>query len=94
MTRRGKIGGHAPIPDLRGDHWSDEAACKGTDTEAFFPEKGGSVRDAKRVCGGCAVKAACLEYALENGERFGVWGGLSEPERRKLKRKAGGTAIR
>jgi WhiB family redox-sensing transcriptional regulator len=62
--------------------------CAQTDPEAFFPEKGGSTRDAKKVCGACAYRAACLEYALVNGERFGIWGGLSERERRRLKGKS------
>ena len=57
--------------------------------EAFFPEKGGSTREAKRICLGCEVKDSCLEYALANDERFGIWGGLSERERRRLKRAAG-----
>ena len=56
--------------------------------EAFFPEKGGSTREAKKVCGSCDVRSECLDYALENDERFGIWGGLSERERRKLKRRA------
>ena len=68
--------------------WQAEALCAQTDPEAFFPEKGGSTRDAKRICSGCEVKAQCLDYALENDERFGIWGGLSERERRKLKKRA------
>lgn len=68
--------------------WQERALCAQTDPEAFFPEKGGSTREAKRVCTGCEVKAECLEYALENDERFGIWGGLSERERRRLKRRA------
>ena len=68
--------------------WQAEALCAQTDPEAFFPEKGGSTRDAKRVCQGCTVRDECLEYALEKDERFGIWGGLSERERRKLKRRA------
>jgi len=66
--------------------WQTDALCAQTDPEAFFPEKGGSTRDAKRICTGCSVRAQCLEYALENDERFGIWGGLSERERRKLRR--------
>ena len=62
-----------------------EALCAETDPEAFFPEKGGSTRDAKRVCTGCTVRAECLEFALANDERFGIWGGLSERERRRLR---------
>lgn len=66
--------------------WQEKALCAQTDPEAFFPEKGGSTREAKRICLGCEVKDACLEYALANDERFGIWGGLSERERRRLKR--------
>ena len=58
-------------------------------TRAFFPEKGGSTREAKRVCRSCEVRAECLEFALENDERFGIWGGLSERERRRIKREVG-----
>ena len=68
--------------------WQERALCAQTDPEAFFPEKGGSTREAKKVCTGCDVRAECLEYALEHDERFGIWGGLSERERRKLKRRA------
>jgi WhiB family transcriptional regulator, redox-sensing transcriptional regulator len=69
--------------------WQQQALCAQTDPEAFFPEKGGSTREAKRICVGCEVKADCLEYALGQDERFGIWGGLSERERRRLKRLAG-----
>ena len=61
--------------------------CAQTDPEAFFPEKGGSTREAKKVCLTCDVRDECLEYALMNDERFGIWGGLSERERRKLKKR-------
>ena len=66
--------------------WQTDALCAQTDPEAFFPEKGGSTRDAKRICTTCEVKAQCLDYALQNDERFGIWGGLSERERRRLRR--------
>ena len=70
-----------------GDHaWQDEANCLGVDPDLFFPERGASTREAKEVCRGCVVKDDCLEYALENGEKFGIWGGLSERERRRLRR--------
>ena len=68
--------------------WQQDALCAQTDPEAFFPEKGGSTREAKRICVGCTVKSECLEYALGHDERFGIWGGLSERERRRLKRLA------
>jgi WhiB family transcriptional regulator, redox-sensing transcriptional regulator len=66
--------------------WQERALCAQTDPEAFFPEKGGSTREAKRICSGCDVRAECLEYALAHDERFGIWGGLSERERRRLRR--------
>ncbi|MGH3421088.1 MAG: WhiB family transcriptional regulator [Streptosporangiaceae bacterium] len=68
--------------------WQERALCAQTDPEAFFPEKGGSTREAKLICAGCEVRAECLEYALAFDERFGIWGGLSERERRRLKRGA------
>jgi WhiB family redox-sensing transcriptional regulator len=68
--------------------WAERALCAQTDPEAFFPEKGGSTREAKKVCLGCDVRSECLEYALANDERFGIWGGLSERERRRLKKSA------
>lgn len=64
--------------------WKERALCTQTDPEAFFPDKGGSTREAKRICGDCDVSAECLQTALDNDERFGIWGGLSERERRKL----------
>ena len=68
--------------------WQERALCAQTDPEAFFPEKGGSTREAKKVCLGCDVRGECLEYALAHDERFGIWGGLSERERRRLKKSA------
>ena len=68
--------------------WQERALCAQTDPEAFFPEKGGSTREAKRICSGCEVRAECLDYALAHDERFGIWGGLSERERRRLRHAA------
>lgn len=78
----------APEDDDEALSWQVDALCAQTDPEAFFPEKGGSTRDAKRICEQCDVRAQCLEYALQNDERFGIWGGLSERERRKLRKRA------
>jgi len=64
--------------------WADQALCAQTDPESFFPDKGGSTREAKKVCAACFVQAECLDWALTTNERFGIWGGLSERERRKL----------
>ena len=69
-----------------GRSWQDEANCLGVDPDLFFPERGASTREAKEVCRGCVVRLDCLEYALVNGEKFGIWGGLSERERRRLRR--------
>ena len=80
------------LPDPDEMDWRDKAVCAQTDPEAFFPVKGGSTREAKRVCRGCEVRAECLEYALESDQRFGIWGGLSERERRRVKQAAGDAA--
>lgn len=66
--------------------WQEQALCAQTGADFFFPEPGSSVREAKRICGMCEMRSACLEYALNNDERFGVWGGLSEKERLSLRR--------
>ena len=76
----------ADDPESIEDQWQERALCAQTDPEAFFPEKGGSTREAKRICQGCEVRDECLDYALAHDERFGIWGGLSERERRRLKR--------
>ncbi len=65
--------------------WQDDALCNQTDPEIFFPEKGGSTREAKQICTMCSVRDECLTAALENDERFGIWGGLSDRERRRLR---------
>ncbi len=84
----GELGSITDLLDAADEQeWQDRALCAQTDPEAFFPEKGGSTREAKRICAGCEVRAECLEYALAQDERFGIWGGLSERERRKLKRR-------
>lgn len=69
------------------EYWQEQSLCKEADPEQFFPEKGGATALAKKLCKGCPVKAQCLEFALTNDERFGIWGGLSERERRKLNRR-------
>jgi WhiB family redox-sensing transcriptional regulator len=74
--------------------WQRSANCLGVDPDLFFPERGGSTREAKEVCRGCVVRQECLQYALDNGEKFGIWGGLSERERRRLRRRRDGTPYR
>lgn len=64
--------------------WQEDALCAQTDPEAFFPEKGGTTRDAKRICRSCDVQEECLDYALQHNVRFGIWGGKSERELRAI----------
>jgi WhiB family redox-sensing transcriptional regulator len=66
--------------------WQSKANCLGVDPDLFFPERGASTKEAKGVCKGCVVREDCLEYALANGEKFGIWGGMSERERRRIRR--------
>lgn len=73
--------GVSPVPQIL----YDKGACYGADPQAFFQEKGGDVRPAQRICSNCTVFEECQEYALESREPFGVWGGLSEQDRRKIR---------
>jgi WhiB family redox-sensing transcriptional regulator len=66
--------------------WQTRANCMGVDPDLFFPERGSSTREAKEVCRGCVVQEDCLEFAIANGEKFGIWGGMSERERRRVRR--------
>ena len=72
--------------DAADRRWQERANCLGVDPDLFFPERGASTREAKEVCRGCEVRHDCLEFALQNGEKFGIWGGLSERERRRIRR--------
>jgi len=69
-----------------GENWQDFANCLGVDPDLFFPERGASTREAKEVCRGCVVRRDCLEFAITNSEKFGIWGGMSERERRRIRR--------
>ncbi|MDP3983918.1 MAG: WhiB family transcriptional regulator [Acidimicrobiia bacterium] len=66
--------------------WQDYANCRGADADLFFPERGASTRKAKAICNACDVKDQCLDYAIVNGEKFGIWGAMSERERRRVRR--------
>ena len=66
--------------------WHELAACRGADPEIFFRGQGQEVDTAKRICAGCPVQLPCLQAALERGEKFGVWGGMSEKQRRRIRR--------
>ena len=61
------------------------ALCQQTDPEVFFPEKGSSAADAKKVCARCDIAQQCLEFALDTGEDHGVWGGRTPQERRRMR---------
>ena len=65
--------------------WTDKAMCKNLDTQIFFPKRGEATTPIKLICGSCPVVQPCLEYALKSGEKFGVWGGTSERERRRIR---------
>jgi WhiB family redox-sensing transcriptional regulator len=66
--------------------WQDQANCKGANADLFFPERGASTRTAKGICRECQVRPECLEFAITTGEKFGIWGGMSERERRRVRR--------
>jgi WhiB family redox-sensing transcriptional regulator len=83
---REMITAHVHANQVGDKRWQERANCLGVDPDLFFPERGASTREAKSVCGSCEVRLECLEYALVNGEKFGIWGGLSERERRRLRR--------
>lgn len=68
--------------------WRVDAACADLPVEMFYPSRGEDHRPAKAVCARCPVRAECLRFALVNRENHGVWGGLSERERRRIRRSA------
>lgn len=72
--------------DVDTPRWQTQGLCRGVNPDLFFPERGASTREAKEVCKGCPVRPECLEYALKTGQKFGIWGGLSERERRRIRR--------
>lgn len=81
--------GHAPaMPAIgREQDWKLQGLCNQADPEAWFPDKGGANAEVKKICGRCPVRLACLQYALDTKQAWGVWGGLSEFERKALRKK-------
>lgn len=74
------------------DDWRESAACRTVDPDLFFPvgTTGPAlpqIEEAKAVCGHCPVREECLRWALDTGQTIGVWGGMSEAERRALRRR-------
>ena len=72
--------------------WRQHAACRGIDPNIFYPASDEDAEEAKGICAACPVRQACLEYALANRERDGVWGGATERERRRIVRQRRKTA--
>ena len=68
--------------------WVAYAACRDSDPYLFFPGADGDTSKAVTICNSCAVKEQCLDYALTARERYGVWGGTTERERRRLLRRS------
>ena len=66
--------------------WMDYAMCREVDQELFFPDTTAHIREAKSICNRCEVQIECLDYALKN-HVSGIWGGTTERDRRKLRRK-------
>lgn len=86
-----KVQGAATSSMTESAQWRVRAACRQTDPDLFFPEgtAGPALRsadEAKQLCGRCPVQARCLSWALDHGAVFGIWGGLTEAERRDLRR--------
>lgn len=71
-----------PISDER--PWLVFGACRDADPDLFFPSTREETAKALTICASCPVRPECLDYALEAGERFGIWGGLTEKKRRKV----------
>jgi WhiB family transcriptional regulator, redox-sensing transcriptional regulator len=73
------------VPARFAARWRELAACRGTDLGLFFPGRGESAGPARQVCAACPVRQPCLEYAISNRIAYGIWGGLTERERRALR---------
>lgn len=68
------------------DFWQDRSACFGIDPDVFFPISEDEAGPALAFCNVCRIREECLAWALKNGERYGVWGGTTEQQRRRLQR--------
>jgi WhiB family transcriptional regulator, redox-sensing transcriptional regulator len=71
-----------PSNPILDEEWKNRGSCSGVNPALFYPESQASTKDAKKVCGSCPVRYECLEFAIEKGEKFGIWGGLTARERR------------
>lgn len=81
---------HTPsLQPSTAEPWMDDALCAQADADMFFPEgQGASAAEAKRLCALCPVQDECLSFALEHRLYYGVWGGLTDKQRRRLRRGA------
>lgn len=75
-----------PLAFLREDSWRDGAVCASIDGDLWFPEVGGPTRALKRICHTCPVRADCLTFALDTGQRYGVWAGYTDHELQRIRR--------
>ena len=66
--------------------WTQRAACRGTDTDIFFPASPEEEAEALSICATCPVRAQCLEHAIRNRETYGIWGGMTPEQRRRVRR--------
>ena len=74
--------------DLDERPWAAYAACRDVDPDVFFPASEEDSTQGLRICRGCPVKAECLDWALETRVRYGIWGGATERDRRRLLRRS------
>lgn len=90
MMTRERVGGvdlgSLPANPSPPDMWQEEAACFGIDPDVFFPTSEEEAGPALAYCSACGIRETCLAWALKSGERYGVWGGLTEQQRRRLTR--------
>jgi WhiB family transcriptional regulator, redox-sensing transcriptional regulator len=86
---------HRPLAEVAGspeaevvraftERWKRDARCRGADPAKWFPGAHESAAEAKRICAECPVQVDCLEYALANGEKFGIWAGTNKDDRRRI----------
>lgn len=76
----------AALVVLHRPRWWDLAACRGRGPDEWFVERGGRVPEQRAMCALCPVRLNCLDHAIRRGEKFGIWGGLTQRERRPLRR--------
>ena len=68
--------------------WADSGSCTNADPDLFFPQPGTDTSYARSICRGCPVRIQCLDYALQSGQKHGIWGGMTESQRRRLRRRS------